>query len=327
LATLLTAITYDFRALLLRHILVGIGEATFVTITPSFLADLFDEEQRGRIFAFFYLATPVGTALGYVIGGQLGPHYGWRAPFYVAGAPGFLLGLCMLAIPEPERGKYDSISETTERGTIAGLFHNWAFWTATLGMAFVTFALGGLLVWMPTFLSRLRGYHLEQANQIFGLSVLFNGVVATLIGGWLADRLLRRLAGAYYLTSAIGLALALPVMVLALRTTGPMLLPAIVASGFLLLLNTGPLNAAVITSVGAHIRSTAVAINIIVIHLLGDAFSPTLIGYISDRSSLQTGMMSMTVAILLASVVLFYGIQFAPKLHENSVPSQPAVHR
>ena len=317
-ATLLTAVTYNFETLLLRHAIVGIGEATFVTIAPAFLADLFDENERGRIYAMFFLATPVGTALGYLIGGQLGPHWGWRAPFYVAGAPGFVLGLLMLTIPEPQRGLHDRIQETAERGTLRGLVRNRAYWTATLGMAFMTFALGGLLVWMPTFLSRVRGYSLGRANQIFGVSVLVNGIVATLLGGWLADRLLQRTSGAYYLTSGAGLALALPAMVLALRTKAPVLLPSIVVSGFLLLLNTGPLNAAVVNSVGAHIRSTAVAVNIIVIHLLGDAFSPTLIGYISDRTSLQTGMMSMLIAILLASAVLFYGARFAPRMSSSN---------
>ena len=106
-ATLLTAVTHDFHTLLFRHALVGIGEATFVTIAPAFLADLFGEERRGRIMGLFFMAIPAGTALGYVIGGQLGPQYGWRAPFYVAAIPGLLLALGMLFIPEPKRGSCD----------------------------------------------------------------------------------------------------------------------------------------------------------------------------------------------------------------------------
>jgi MFS family permease len=187
-ATLLTAVTHDFSTLLFRHILVGIGEATFVTIAPSFLADMYGESKRGRTFALFYIAVPVGTALGYLIGGQLGPHYGWRVPFYVAGAPGFLLALALLSVPEPQRGKCDTLRETPERGTLRGLMRNRAFWTATLGMAGYTFALGGLSVWMPTFLSRVRGYPLARANQIFGAIIAFDGTVATLTGGWLGDR-------------------------------------------------------------------------------------------------------------------------------------------
>jgi MFS family permease len=304
---------------------VGIGEATFVTIAPSFLADLFGEEKRGRIFSLFYIAIPVGTALGYIVGGQLGPRYGWRAPFYVAGAPGLAIALLLLLIPEPERGRCDRLRETAERGTLRGLARNPAFWTATLGMAMMTFALGGLSVWMPTFLSRVRHYPLPKANQMFGIITAFNGTVATLVGGWLGDRLLRRTASAYYLVSAASMALGIPAMILALYFTGRVMFPAIFAAEFLLLLNTGPLNAAVVNSVGAHIRATAVAVNLFTIHLLGDALSPTLIGYISDRSSLQSGFTSAVVAIGLSSAVLFVGMRFAPPVAVNA--GQEAVER
>ena len=320
LATMLTAVTYSFNALLLRHALVGIGEATFVTIAPSFLADLFGEEQRGRIFSLFYIAIPVGTALGYIVGGQLGPRYGWRAPFYVAGAPGWLIAFLLLLVPEPERGRCDHMPETAQRGTLRGLVRNPAFWTATLGMAMMTFALGGLSVWMPTFLSRVRHYPLQHANQLFGIITAFNGTVATLSGGWLGDRLLRRTPSAYYLLSAASMALGIPAMILALYFTGRIMFPALFVAEFLLLLNTGPLNAAVVNSVGAHIRATAVAVNLFTIHLLGDALSPTLIGYISDRSSLQSGFTSAVVAIGLSSVVLFVGMKYAPPVALDAGP-------
>src|SRR5437868_12346016 len=237
-ATLLTAVTHTFGTLLFRHALVGIGEATFVTIAPAFLAEMFSEERRGRILALFYMAIPVGTALGYVVGGELG-RYGWRTPFYVAGGPGLLLALGLLFIPEPVRGNADRVRETPERGTLRGLAHNGAFWTATLGMAMMTFALGGLSVWMPTFLSRIRGYPLARASELFGVMTAFNGIVATLLGGWLGDRLLRRTAGAYYLVSGVSMAIGLPAMLVGLYSHGSLMLPAIFVAEFLLLLNTG----------------------------------------------------------------------------------------
>ncbi len=133
--TLLTAVTHTYTELLIRHTLVGIGEATFVTIAPTFVADLFAEEKRGRILGVFYLAIPVGSAAGYLLGGNLAPHHGWRFPFYIAAAPGFLLALAVLFLKEPERGQFDSVKETPERGTILGLARNPAFLTSTLGMA------------------------------------------------------------------------------------------------------------------------------------------------------------------------------------------------
>lgn len=324
--TLLTAVSYSYNALLIRHTLVGIGEASFVTISPTVVADLFPESKRGRVLGIFYLAIPVGFALGYLIGGYFGTNFGWRKPFYVAGVPGFLLGAVMLFIPEPERGRFDSLPETPENvpplfswpfvkyfvGKVLGLVRNPAFLTATLGMAMMTFAQGGLLVWMPTFLSRMRGYTLGKANNLFGLIVAVDGTIAALVGGWLGDRLLRRTKGAYYMVSAASMGLGIPIMMIALFDRGRAMVPGIVLAAFLLLINTAPLNAAIINSVGAHIRATAIAVNLFVIHFLGDAFSPWLIGKVSDRSSLESGFISTVVATALSAAILFYGMKFAP---------------
>ena len=312
--TLLTAVTHTYLALLIRHTLVGIGEATFVTIAPTFVADLYPEQKRGRILGVFYLAIPVGTAAGYLLGGNLGATYGWRFPFYVAAVPGFLLALAILFIPEPERGQFDSLEQTPERSSLAGLATNPAFWTATLGMAMMTFALGGLQVWMPTFLSQARGYSLQSANLLFGGIIVVDGTLASLAGGWLGDYLLRRNQGAYYSVSAVSMALGVPLMIVALFARGPVMLPAIALAAFLLLFNTSPLNAAVINSVGAPIRATAIALNIFVIHLLGDVPSPTLMGYIADRRSLQLSFVAPVIAMVFSSAILFYGMRFAPAL-------------
>lgn len=319
--TLLTAFVHSYESLLIRHTLVGIGEASFVTISPTIIADLFPESVRGRVLGVFYLAIPVGFALGYPIGGYFGTHYGWRTPFYIAAGPGFLLGLLVMFLREPERGRFDSLPETRERRSVLGLARNPAFLAATLGMAMMTFAQGGLLVWMPTFLSRMRGYTLLQANQLFGLIIAIDGTVASVLGGWLGDRLLQRTKGAYYLVSSVSMGLGIPVMAVALFSRGSAMVPGIAIAGFLLLLNTAPLNTAVINSVGGHIRATAIAVNLFVIHFLGDAFSPWLIGKISDSSSLESGFVSTIVATALSAAILFFGMRFAPpvKLHEKPV--------
>ena len=319
--TLLTAVTHSYQALLVRHTLVGIGEASFVTIAPTFVADLFPEEKRGRILGVFYLAIPVGTALGYVLGGNLGARFGWRFPFYVAAIPGFVLALMMLFIPEPPRGQFDSVKETSERGTIKGLTRNPAFWTATLGMAMMTFALGGIQVWMPTFLSTMRGYSLKDANQLFGGIIVLDGTLASLAGGWLGDRFLRRTKGSYYMVSAISMALGVPVMIIALFARGRAMVPGILVAAFFLLLNTAPLNAALINSVGAHIRATAIAFNIFIIHLLGDVPSPTLMGWIADRRSLQVAFICPVIAMTVSSAILFYGMRFAPEVRVRKSPA------
>ena len=314
-ATLLTAVTTSFNQLLIRHTLVGIGEASFVILSPTFVADMFPVEKRGRVMGVFYLAIPVGTALGYLLGGVMGTKYGWRTPFYVGAAPGVILALLLLLLPEPPLGNFDTPeSKTPDRDTLKSLIHNPAFLTATLGMAMMTFALGGLQVWMPTFLHRAHGYSLLDANIIFGISTITNGLVASLAGGWISDWLLQRTKSAHYLVSAVSLGLGIPAMCVALFASGRPMVIGIFVAEFLLLLNTGPLNAAVINSVGPHVRAAALAANIFVFHLLGDVPSPVLIGYISDKYSLRLAFLGPVVAIALSSAILFYGMRFAPPL-------------
>jgi MFS family permease len=348
--TLLTAVTHTYTELLIRHTLVGIGEATFVTIAPTFVADLFAEKIRGRILGVFYLAIPVGSAAGYLLGGYLAPHYGWRFPFYIAAAPGFLLAIAALFLTEPERGQFDSRKDVADetvaslpkgfKGSfvksaflqvflylkklwhlILALFHNPSFLTATLGMAAMTFSLGGIQVWIPQFLYSERHYTLESANLMFGVVIVVDGIVAALAGGWLGDYLLPRMKSSYYFVSAVSMLLGVPVMIVALFAKGPLMVPAIGVAAFFLLLNTAPLNAAVINSVGAHIRATALAVNIFIIHLLGDVPSPTMMGWVADRRSLQVAFILPIIAMGISAAILFYGMKFAPPVATDGAPA------
>ncbi len=269
----------------------------------------------------FYLAIPVGSAAGYLLGGYLAPQHGWRFPFYIAAAPGFLLAIAVLFLKEPERGQFDSLSGTPERTTVLGLFRNPAFLTSTLGMAAMTFSLGGIQVWMPQFLYTERHYTLEAANLMFGLIIVGDGIVAALAGGWLGDYLLRRTKSAYYLVSAATMALGVPVMIVALFVTGRSMIPAIAVAAFFLLFNTAPLNAAVINSVDAHIRATALAVNIFIIHILGDVPSPTMMGWVADKRSLQAAFVLPVIAMALSSAILFYGMKFAPQVNVDGAAS------
>jgi predicted MFS family arabinose efflux permease len=324
--TLLTAVTHTFTELMVRHILVGIGEASYASIAPTLVADLFPLERRGRMLAIFSAGLPFGTAVGYVMGGFMGQHFhDWRPPFMVAGIPGFLLAVALWFLPELPRGRTDIVDASSVRTTIPDLFRNKAFMAATLGLAMYTFAMGGLQVWLPTFLTRVRPLSLGKATTIFGSITCFNGIVATLIGGWAGDRLLKRYYGAYYTFSGWAMFVSVPLMMMAIYLTGKIMFPAIFVAEFFLLLNTGPINAALVNSVAANIRATAMAVNIFLIHLLGDASSPYIIGKISDLTSLQTGFWATFVAAALSGVILIYGARFAPRF-KNPEPARTGAN-
>ena len=314
--TFLTWFVHDYNQLLFRHAIVGIGEASYATIAPTLIADSFPLAKRGRMLSIFFLGLPVGSAAGYFVGGLVAHHFGgWRAPFMAAGIPGFVLALLLWMLPEPPRGEHEEHAPVGVWTLLRGLATNGAFITATLGMALYTFAVGGMQAWIPTFLIRIRGMHPVSANLDFSYVVIANGIGATLLGGWIGDRLLKRYFGAYYTFSGVAMLIAVPFMVAAVYVSGSLMFPAIFAAVFFILVGTGPTNAALVNSVDAGIRSTALAVNVFVIHLLGDAISPLLIGAISDRTgSLQIAFWVAFVAAGISGVILLYGARFAPRL-------------
>jgi len=312
--TFLTWFVHNYSQLLLRHAIVGIGEASYATIAPTLIADSFPTLKRGRMLSIFFLGLPVGSAAGYFVGGTIAHHFGWRAPFMAAGIPGFLLAVLLWFLPEPPRGQHEEVATSNLRSLLAGLIRNSAFITATLGMALYTFAIGGMQVWIPTFLVRIRHMDLRAANIDFAIVTGINGIVATLLGGWIGDRLLKRYFGAYYSFSGIAMLVAVPFMVAAIYVGGKLMFPAIFAAVFFVLVGTGPTNAALVNSVNAGIRSTALAVNVFIIHLLGDAFSPALIGKISDATgSLQTAFWVAFIAAGISGVILLMGAKYAPR--------------
>ncbi len=318
--TLSTAMVHTFGELYLRHALVGIGEASFGIFAPALLSDYWPAEQRNRILTLFYLALPIGAALGYILGGTLGQAYGWKVPFYAAAAPGLLVVLLVwIFLREPARGATEPLAIRPDRATLAGLSHNAAYWTATLGMAMMVFTLGGISVWMPTFLFRYGHYSLAGASQVLGAITVVDGILGTWLGGWLAQRWLRHNKAALYLISAWSMLLAAPFALLVFYGPRAIMVPSLAVAEFLLFLNTGPLNAAIVNAVDAPIRSTAIAIELFVIHAIGDAPSPRIIGWVSDHSTLREGLAITLITLLLSAIFIFAGAKYAPEIDAAAV--------
>src|SRR5580658_3261592 len=332
-ATLGTAWVHTYWELFIRHALVGIGEATFGIFAPAVLADFYPERERNRILTIFYVAIPVGAALGYVAGGQMGTLWGWRAPFFICAIPGLVIAALYGWLGrEPERGACDRIRPTHERTFSKGssieflrsmlaLLVNRAFLTATFGLAMLTFAMGGISAWMPTFLHRFAGLSVANAGLSMGAITVVDGIAGTLVGGWIAQRWLRTNHRALYLVSFWSVALTLPCGMMLFFGPKAWALPVLFVTEFFLFLNTGPLNAAIVNSVSAPVRATAISFNLFCIHAFGDTFSPTIIGAISDRSNLSIGLGVTLVFLVISAVILWTGARFAPPLEEDPVPA------
>lgn len=323
LATGLSGLARNYAQLMAARALVGIGEAAYGTIAPSLLADYFPRRTRGRAFAVFNMAIPVGAALGYIVGGVMRQHFSWHAAFYVAGVPGILLALWILRLRDPPRGAQeetpsprppiaapDPVEEGAEdQGGGAGsvylrLLRQRPYVLTVLGYAAYTFALGGLAFWMPHFLETVRGIPAETASVGFGKIVVVTGLVGTFIGGWLGDYWLRYSRQAYLWMSGWITLIAVPAVWLALEAGAPAIFyPALIIAELLLFMSTGPINTAIVNLVRPTERASAVALSILAIHLLGDVLSPSLIGALSDVSSLGTAVMIVPAAVVICAVL------------------------
>jgi MFS transporter, Spinster family, sphingosine-1-phosphate transporter len=314
----LTASVHSYDSLNLRHAALGVGEASFGIFAPALLADFYPEDQRNRVLTIFNVAIPVGAALGYIIGGTVGEHFGWRMSFIVSAVPGTLIAILIaFFMKEPARGASQHEKAKLEKGTVLSLLKNKAYLSSILGYAAVTFSLGGISWWMPSFLQRIDGRTQSSAAYIMGAITVVCGLGGTITGGAIAQRWSRTNSKALYLVPAISSAIAVPPALLCFFGPHSLTLYGLGAAIFLIFLGTGPVNAATVNAVRPEIRATALAGQLFIIHALGDAISPRIIGAVSDRSTLNLGLASTLVTMLLAAVIFFLGASYAPPLHAS----------
>jgi MFS family permease len=309
-ATALSGLARNYLTLFFARALVGIGEAAYVTISPSLLADYFSKKLRGRIFSVFFCAIPVGSALGYVFGGLMDKHFGWRAAFLIGGIPGALLAVFAFLLRDPPRGSGDGDSAVAPGVTQAAMktyrsfLANRPYLLTVLGYAAYTFAVGGLGFWMPAFLERIRGIPRASATIDFGAIVVVTGFLGTFLGGWLGDRWALTRQHAYLWLSTWTMVAAVPFTCVALMASSPTIFyPAIVVAELLVFMSTGPINSTIVNSVAPNQRASAMALCVFVIHALGDVISPPLIGVVSDFGSLAYGVLLVPVSMAVCAVV------------------------
>jgi MFS family permease len=309
LGTLLTGYASGFGILLFYRVLVGLGEASYATISPSLLSDTFDSSKRNNALTIFYVAIPVGSALGYLLGGEVSDHWGWRHAFIWAGAPGLLLALVLLPFQEPRRGQAElGVTETVKKPTLrdfARLFVNRDYQLVVWGYVAYTFALGAFAFWGPTFLEKVHHLSTVRADRFFGLVLVGTGLGGTLLGGFAATLWHKRNPAGYAWLLSTSILLAAPVAFIAFRSTdvGTSMTMLAVAM-FLLFLSTGPVNTLILESVPLNLRASAMALSIFLIHLFGDMWSPEIVGRLTEAwgNDLRKGVMILPAMLLVGAV-------------------------
>ena len=398
LATGGTGLAAGYGLLLLTRCLVGVGEAAYGPVAPSMLSDLYPVDHRGRVMAWFYMAIPVGSALGFVIGGQVADSaWGWRGAFLVVVIPGLVLGILCFFMREPRKmATQAGMSVPQDGGTgipacvspsypavVKELLRNRSFMYCCAGMTLSTFVLGGVASWAPTYIFKREARFLisaEAENKLrelkrsdgspeipenvlnefhaliapdllegselqdrlskrltrkelenysakiddaatapgsittgkigiyFGGIVVVSGVFATLLGGMLGDKLRNRgVKGAYFHVAGWGTAIGFPFFVAMLFAPFPLAWVFMFIAVFWLFFNTGPANTILANVTRSDIRARAFAINILIIHALGDAISPPIIGTIRDSASFHTAFLAVSFLIPLSGLLWVLG--------------------
>ncbi len=314
LATALSGFAPGYRSLLAARTVVGIGEASFGTVSPGLVADFFSKERRGQVLSYFYLAIPVGSAIGYLLGGLLGYHFGWKSAFLMVGAPGMILAIAVWFLRDPRTRDGVSPKGQGSKSLAAGyraLFRNRSFVVNTLAMAAMTFAMGGLAQWMPSFLYRIHHLDVARGNTLFGAITVLAGITGTLAGGWLGDRLQQKTSKGYLLVSGWGFLVGTPIAAYAIAADSLAgCLTAMFFAEFFLFFNTGPLNTVIVNVSSSACRAMAFAVNIFFIHALGDAVSPTILGWFSDLWGLRAALLVTPAAIAAAAMFCFLCTRF-----------------
>jgi MFS family permease len=286
--------------------LVGIGESSFSTITPALIADYFPLQRRATALGVFQAAIPMGFALGYVLGALLAHYFGWRLAFLIVGLPGVIISIFVWKLREPIRGEHDAKPERSaaqEDEQRQSWWHttkqivmtrDWLLSTA--GYTALTFVLGAFATWATLMLARDKHMSETGAAVVLGTVTLLAGALGTFGGGWIADRVVAKRRNGYFLVCAASSLLAVIPAVIALITHRPLFfLPAIFFAVVLLFVNNAPFHAILVNSVPPAIRASAVALNIVAIHVCGDVISRFGVGKLSD--SLAGGNASLIAGL------------------------------
>jgi MFS family permease len=311
LATGGSGLATTFGVLFATRVCVGIGEGGYGPAAPTILSDLFPFEKRGRVMAAFCAAIPVGSALGYVLGGQIGSHYGWRWAFYVLVLPGLLLGLTCFFQRDPRVAAHHLVQESSRRSLndYLKLFSTRSYLINCVAQTLMTFAAGGLGYWMAAYL-KFRNQDPGNSLTIFGLITVVAGLTSTLTGGVIADRMRPRHPGVDFSVSGIGMLISAPIFVASLYLPFPAAWVGMFLAIFFLFLNTGPSNTALANISRPIVRATAFAMNILIIHLLGDVQASWMLGYVGDHWNIRTAFVCVSGIIFASGLVWLFGAKY-----------------
>lgn len=305
----LAASTSTFTSLVLTRVGIGAMDAGGQPCSISMIADIYPPAQRVTAVAVFYASVPLGMALGFMIGGMVVADYGWRAGFYVAAVPGFILTfLIILLMREPKRGASDNSDETQKRSqqtitprimeTMRFMRRQASLMNLMFASVLVTATSSAMMSWIGSLLIRGHGLSLPQVGILTAVCLGGFGILGTILFGLFCDRMGKR--DMRWQPRLMAFAAAM----IAVCGIGVALLPGIVATAVALALFAafvaglnGPTYALTQSLVEVRMRGLSISTLVVALNLIGVGAGPTLAGFLSDGFSAHFGADSVRWAM------------------------------
>jgi MFS family permease len=316
LATLFTGFARNFFQLFLSRAILGIGEASYYPAGTSLLSDYFPKDQRGRVMSIWGVGSTFGIAVGFAGGGYIADKFGWRNAFFFAAVPGILFALLAFGLREPLRGSAEergpAVRQTNDASfrTFLSLMRIPTLRATILAQTVLYFVLASNAFWLPTLLVRRFSLSVSQAGLFAGVVLVLGGLIGTLSGGWIADRLARKNPAAHLQVGIVGFligAVFIVISLLAPLNIGPIpiFVPAFLITVIALYLNAGPFTAVAQNVLSPGLRASGVTMLLFVAHVFGDSHSTFDVGFLADRlGSLQAALLITSPTLLVVAAII-----------------------
>ncbi len=293
----------NFFQLLLARIGVGVGEAGGSPPAHAMISDYFPPEKRSTALSIYSAGIYFGILIGFLMGGYLDQHMGWRTAFFVVGIPGVIFSLLFYTtVKEPRRGATDTNAPapaTHSLGEVVKvLYSSKTFVFLAIAAALNVFCIYGLLNWAPPFLKRLHGMKSAEIGALLGLIYGIGGAIGSFAGGVLTDYFGKQNKSLYLKIPAYAIIIGIPCAVGALFLPDKFLsLACLGLCGSLQSVYLGPALATAHSLVPASMRALTSAVFFLVINLVGLGCGPWVVGIVSDLLKPALGVESLRWAI------------------------------
>lgn len=323
IATASCAFANNFTHLFVARSAIGLGEAGYAPGGTAMISALFPEKKRAMLVGFWNSSIPLGSALGVALGGFIAARYGWRQAFGLVALPGLVIALLFFFVRDYKTVELVKSQDAGPDGPaplrlgtmdiIRGFSRTPSLLLTYVGFAGNTFLTTSLLSWLPTYLHRFENLPMEKAS-IKGSLVLLMAIIGSPLGGFLADKWLKKKGNARLLFSALSSTITALIFILAFGLfSGKVQYGLFLVGGVTAIAFASSAIAVTQDVVHPGLRAVSYSICVIVMNLLGSSLGPIFTGIFSDKYNIKTALLIVSFFPLLAGLFFYLGSFFYEK--------------